>query len=103
MFVVACGLESKNFLRYLLRTKTNFENLRIYHLAEELGDLVREVVAKWDFLSLFEVNHWVRRAEKRHLIKKNEIEKFQLLINELLPKISAYINSVGKKQPTINN
>ena len=30
--------------------KTNFENLRIYQLAEELGDLVWEVVVSWDYL-----------------------------------------------------
>ena len=31
--------------------RTGFENLRVYHLAEELADLVWEVVIKWDRLA----------------------------------------------------
>jgi len=31
--------------------RTGFENLRVYSLAEEIGDLVWEVVTKWDRLS----------------------------------------------------
>lgn len=28
-------------------SRTGFENLRIYHLAEEVSDLAWEVVSKW--------------------------------------------------------
>lgn len=31
--------------------KTVFENLRVYQLAEELADLVGEVVTRWDRLA----------------------------------------------------
>jgi hypothetical protein len=31
--------------------KTGFENLRVYQLSEEIGDLVWEAVIKWDRLA----------------------------------------------------
>jgi len=31
--------------------RTGFENLRVYQLAEEIGDLVWETVIKWDRLA----------------------------------------------------
>jgi four helix bundle protein len=48
--------------------------------------------------SLFEVKHWLRRAHKRKLLTKEEIVDLQKLITELTPKLSAYINSIGRKQ-----
>ena len=118
--------------------KTGFENLRVYQLAESLGDLVWEVVIEWNHLaqntvgrqlinsadsiganiaegtgrgsfadnrrfakiargSLFETKHWLRRAYKRKLLPATETSRFQELIDELTPKLSAYINSIGKK------
>ena len=50
--------------------------------------------------SLFEVKHWLRRAYKRKLLDKTEVIKFQELIEELTPKLSAYINSIGRKATT---
>ncbi len=47
--------------------------------------------------SLFEVKHWLRRAYKRNLLKEEEISNLQELIEELTPKLSAYINSISKK------
>ena len=47
--------------------------------------------------SLFEVKHWLRRAYKRSLLSEAEIISFQGLIEELTPKLSAYINSIGRK------
>ena len=43
--------------------------------------------------SLFEVKHWLRRAYKRKLLSKDEIASLKISINELTPKLSAYINS----------
>lgn len=48
--------------------------------------------------SLFEVKHWLRRAYKRGLLSEAEIHSFQNLIEELTPKLSAYIKSIGGKQ-----
>lgn len=118
--------------------RTEFENLRVYQLAEETADLAWKVVAGWEYLaqqtvgiqfirsadsmganiaegsgrgspaekkrfakiargSLFEVKHWLRRAYKRQLLSDSEVKLFQKLIEELTPKLSAYINSIGKK------
>ena len=119
--------------------RTNFENLRIYQLSEQLSDNIWEIVVKWNRLaqdtvgkqlinaadsiganiaegtgrgsyadnrrfakiargSLFEVKHWLRRAYKRELLSKNEVSKLQNLINELTPKLSAYIRSIGNRK-----
>ena len=119
--------------------RTEFENLRVYQLAEEIADLAWKVVGGWEHLvqqtvgiqfiksadsmganiaegsgrgspaekkrfakiargSLFEVKHWLRRAYKRQLLSENEVRLFQKLIEELTPKLSAYINAIGKKQ-----
>ena len=118
--------------------RTGFENLRVYVLAEEMGDLVWKTVIKWDRLaqdtigkqlinsadsiganvaegtgrgsfadnrrfakiargSLFEVKHWLRRAYKRGLLTESEVASFKKLVDELTPKLSAYISSIGKK------
>lgn len=49
--------------------------------------------------SLFEVKHWLRRAHNRNLLAKREVKTLQSLVNELTPpKLSAYINVIGKGQ-----
>ena len=119
--------------------RTNFENLRVYQLSEEIADLTWEIVVKWKRLaqntvgqqlikqadsiganiaegtgrgsyadnrrfariargSLFEVKHWLRRAYRRDLLSETEVSKLQNLINELTPKLSAYINSIGNRK-----
>jgi four helix bundle protein len=49
--------------------------------------------------SLFEVRHWLRRAHQRDLLSKGDILSLQNIIDELTPKLSAYIKSIGN----INN
>jgi len=44
--------------------------------------------------SLFEAKHWLRRSVKRNLLQKEEIEKLKEIIDELSPRLSAYINSI---------
>jgi len=118
--------------------RTGFENLRVYGLAEDIADLVWNIVIKWNKLpqytigkqlinsadsiganiaegtgrgsfadnrrfariargSLFEVKHWLRRSYRRKLLTEHEINKLQELIKELTPKLSAYINSIGRR------
>ena len=45
--------------------------------------------------SLFEVRHWLRRAHQRDLLSKDDILSLQEIIDELTPKLSAYIKSIG--------
>ena len=47
--------------------------------------------------SLFEVKHWLRRAYRRKLLSKSKTTALQKLVRELTPKLSAYINSIGKR------
>ena len=122
----------------LQMNRTGFETLRVYHLAEEIADIVWKIVSKWDYFakdtvgkqlvnssdsiganiaegygrgshadnrrfakiaggSLFEVKHWLRRSYKRNLLVEDEISDLQDLMTELTPKLSAYINSIGRK------
>jgi four helix bundle protein len=47
--------------------------------------------------SLFEVKHWLRRAYKRDLLAPKEVESLRKLVDQLTPKLSAYIASIGKR------
>lgn len=46
--------------------------------------------------SLYETRHWLRRAYKRNLLKEVEIKKLRGLLDELAPRLNAYIKSIGK-------
>ncbi len=117
--------------------RTGFENLRVYQLADRLGDLVWQIVRKWERFSrdtlgkqllnsadsvaaniaegtgrgsfadnkrfakiargsLFEVKHWFKKAERRGLLSESEGKEVMAMVDELIPRLSAYINSIGK-------
>jgi four helix bundle protein len=129
-------------------SKTNFENLRVYNLSEELADMIWEIATRWDYFardtvgkqvvrsadsvganiaegtgrygiqdnkrfgyfargSLNETKHWLRRAYKRNLLTNEEVEKLKPILDELSPKLNAYINSIKprtkKEQPSTND
>jgi four helix bundle protein len=46
--------------------------------------------------SLNETQHWLRRAYKRRLLSSKQISTVKPLVDELAPKINAYLNSIGK-------
>jgi four helix bundle protein len=48
--------------------------------------------------SLLEVKHWLRRAYNRKLLSEAEVARLSKLVEELTPKLSAYIKSIGKQQ-----
>ncbi|RJR39808.1 MAG: four helix bundle protein [Desulfobacteraceae bacterium] len=118
--------------------KSDFENLRVYQLAEKIADQVWEVVSSWDGFakfttgkqivdaadsiganiaegagrgsyadnrrfariargSLYEVRHWLRRAYKRNLLPPQDVTALKDLIDDLTPRLGAYINSIGKQ------
>ncbi|RJR54423.1 MAG: four helix bundle protein [Desulfobacteraceae bacterium] len=118
--------------------KSDFENLRVYQLAEKIADQVWEVVSTWDRFaklttgkqivdaadsiganiaegagrgsyadnrrfariargSLYEVRHWLRRAYKRTLLSPQDVATLRDLIDDLTPRLGAYINSIGKQ------
>jgi four helix bundle protein len=118
--------------------RTNFEQLHVYQRAEELADLVWDIVKKWDRFtnatigqqlvraadsiganiaegcgrgsfadnkrfariargSLYETKHWLRRAFRRRLLIAGDVDRIKALLDELLPRLNAYINSIGTK------
>jgi four helix bundle protein len=118
--------------------KTNFENLRVYQLSEQLADLIWEIVLGWNAFardtvgkqlvkaadsvganiaegtgrgsyvdnrrfvkiargSLNETKHWLRRAFKRRLLSAKQINTVKPVIDELAPKLNAYLSSIGRQ------
>jgi four helix bundle protein len=47
--------------------------------------------------SLYETKHWLRRAYKRKLLTVDQIEKLKPILDELAPRLNAYLNSIGQK------
>lgn len=53
--------------------------------------------------SLYETKNWLRRAYKRNLLTDEQINDLKPLIDELLPRLNAYLRSIGKAaEKTIN-
>ncbi len=46
--------------------------------------------------SLNETRHWLRRAYRRQLLTEHQIAKLQPLIEELAPRLNAYLASIGR-------
>jgi four helix bundle protein len=47
--------------------------------------------------SLNETRHWLRRAFKRKLLTQEQVDRLKKLLDELGPKLNAYLASIGKK------
>lgn len=45
--------------------------------------------------SLYETRHWLRRAFKRDLLTKQQIDSLTPLLDELTPTLNAYLRSIG--------
>jgi four helix bundle protein len=45
--------------------------------------------------SLNETQHWLRRAYKRELLSTKQVNKLKPLVNELAPRLNAYLRSIG--------
>ena len=45
--------------------------------------------------SLNETQHWLRRAYKRNLLTKSQVDKLKPIITELGPSLNAYLKSIG--------
>ena len=53
--------------------------------------------------SLYEVRHWLRRAYNRGLLSEDNIQTTRLLLQELMPKLNAYLRSIGSQKPMTND
>jgi four helix bundle protein len=48
--------------------------------------------------SLHETKHWLRRAYKRKLLDRAKIDVLKPLVDELAPRLNAYLKSIGPKK-----
>jgi four helix bundle protein len=48
--------------------------------------------------SLNETRHWLRRAFRRRLLTQEQVAQLRPLIDELSPKLNAYLKSIGPKK-----
>lgn len=117
--------------------RPDFENLRVYQLAEMLGNEIWHMVKEWDSFtkntigkqivrsvdsiganiaegngrynikdnqrfvkiakgSLYETIHWLRQACHRNLVTEEQKNRLKPIVDELSPKLSAYLNSLQK-------
>jgi four helix bundle protein len=47
--------------------------------------------------SLNETKHWLRRAYRRKLLTESQISSLKPLVDELAPRLNAYLKSIGPK------
>jgi four helix bundle protein len=47
--------------------------------------------------SLYETIHWLRRSYIRKLLSQSEVKKLRLLVEELAPKLNAFLRSVDQR------
>lgn len=45
--------------------------------------------------SLYETQHWLRRAYRRKLLSEKQVDEILPLVKELTPKLNAYLRSIG--------
>lgn len=48
--------------------------------------------------SLYETHHWLRRAYKRDLLTKEDSASLKPILDELRPRLNAYLGSIGRDQ-----
>jgi four helix bundle protein len=48
--------------------------------------------------SLYETKHWLRRALNRKLISTENVAAIKPLVDELAPKLNAYLKSIGESK-----
>jgi four helix bundle protein len=46
--------------------------------------------------SLYETQHWLRRAYCRQLLTQEQLDRLKPIIDELAPRLNAYLNSIGE-------
>jgi four helix bundle protein len=44
--------------------------------------------------SLYETQHWLRRAYSRNLLTPNQLETLKPIVDELAPRLNSYLNSL---------
>lgn len=84
---------------------------QLVRAADSIGANIAEGYGRGSFLdnkrfvkiargSLYEVRHFLRRADKRGLISAAQRKQLQPLIKELPPSLNAYLKSIGRPSPS---
>lgn len=47
--------------------------------------------------SLYETQHWLRRAYRRHLLNEEQTKQLKGIVDELAPTLNAYLSSIRPK------
>jgi four helix bundle protein len=82
---------------------------QLVRAADSIGANIAEGYGRGSFLdnrrfvkiargSLYEVRHFLRRADKRHLITPESREILRPLLKALPPTLNAYLYSIGREQ-----
>jgi four helix bundle protein len=50
--------------------------------------------------SMFETRHWLRRAHRRGLLNQESVSRIKPILDELGPKLNAYLRSIGEGTAT---
>ena len=53
--------------------------------------------------SLYEVKHWIRRAYRRKLLSDDQVQFLKPIMDELAPRLNAYLKSIGNVPHKDNN
>jgi|SRR5215212_9727015 len=53
--------------------------------------------------SLYETQHFLRRAFRRQLLAKSQIQRLQPVVEELGPKLNNYLKSIGPRRSATDN
>jgi len=53
--------------------------------------------------SMHETQHWLRRAWRRNLLTADQVQELKPLVDELAPKLNAFLKSIGRVGPATDN
>lgn len=84
----------------------NTVGIQIVRSADSIGDNIAEGTGRGSYAdnkrfiriargSLYETRHWLRRAYQRKLLSETDVESLKAMMNELGPRLNAYLNSIG--------
>ena len=87
---------------------------QLVRAADSIGANIAEGVGRGSFKDnrrfvkigrgpLYEVKHWLRRAYRRKLLSNNQVERLKPTLDELAPRLNAYLKSIGTVPHKDNN
>lgn len=88
----------------------NTVGLQIVRAADSIGANIAEGSGRGSFKdnkrfvktargSLYEVQHWLRRAYRRDLLGAEQIKELKEMLDNLAPMLNAYLRSIGTERP----